>query len=179
MATRPSEPTIEAKSATPGAPPVKRRKPAPESDAAKVLGVKFLTRIDPDEDFSDVDGDPKNQFSLDNEEGDRHYHYASQADVGEYKAGVVPYRVERATKDGVAPLMGADDFKEGEPIVKKGMILVSCDKEKWQKRNRFEYVKTRKTNERMFRTRQSDVDLRRGNDELREEQAEVQREMRS
>lgn len=138
----------------------KREKRRTKSDAEEVLGVRFLTRIDPDEDFSDVDGDPRNEFALDGEESDRHYHYASQDDIAEYKGGVVPYRVEYAGKDGVRVMQGVGDIKDGEPIVKKGLILVSCDKAKWQKRNRFEYVKTLKHNEAQMKRRQRDVDLR-------------------
>lgn len=155
----------------------KREKRRPKSDSEEVLGVRFLSRIDPDEDFSDVDGDPRNEFALNNEEPDRHYHYASQEDIASYKGGVVPYRIEHASKDGVSTLMGVGDYKEGEAIVKKGLILVSCDKAKWQKRNRFEYVKTLKTNEAMVRRRQRDVDLRE-REAFEDERAEVQKEMR-
>jgi hypothetical protein len=127
-----------------------------------MLGVP-LDRIDPDEDFSDVDGDPSNEFALDNEESDRHYHWAhrSDDDIGKYLGGSVPYRVERHG-DAVSARMRAE-FKEGdkgEPIVKRDLVLVSCDKGLWQKQNRSRYVAQQKLNAQMFRRRQRDLDFR-------------------
>lgn len=131
-----------------------------ESDMMRTLGVNTLTRIDPDEDFSDVDGDPRNDFAIDNEESDRQYcwvHNDKDA-IGEYKGGIVPYRVEHATKDGVRPRMSAEQPID-EPIEKKGHVLMSCDKALWQKRNRYQLAQTRKTNEQMFKRRQRDLHL--------------------
>jgi hypothetical protein len=162
MANAKHETTTTVTQAAP--PALKRRRPAPKTDAEENLGVRFLSRIDPDEDFSDVSGSAQSQFALENEQSDRHYHYASQVDIGDYKTGVVPYRIEHATKGGVAVRAGTD-AAEGETIVSKGLILISCDKEKWQKRNRYNYVKTLKNNEREMKRLQRDRVIGADNDE--------------
>lgn len=149
----------QANVATPKA-PAKRERKRVKSDAEEVLGERFLSRVDPDEDFSDVDGDPRNEFGLLEEESDRHYHYASKEDIDSYLGGVVPYRIERHAEGGAKLLMGVERPQAGEPIAKKGMLLVSCDKAKWQKRNRFEYVQGMKRNESLMKRRQRDTDLR-------------------
>lgn len=132
-----------------------------QSDIQRTLGVETLKRIDPDEDFSDVDGDPRNDFALDNEESDRHYAWVRNHpdDIGEYKGGIVGYRLEYFN-EGVRPRM-ASELKADEPIQKRGHVLMSCDKALWQKRNRYELAKTHQHNEMMFKRRQRDLDLRR------------------
>lgn len=124
----------------------------------EVLGVKFLSRVDPDEDFSDVDGDLRGEFALDNEQPDRHYHWAHNDpnDIGAYKGGQLGYRVEYYVEDGVMARMHAEHTK-GEAITKRDHVLVSCDKAMWQKRNRFEHMQTRQNNARMFKRRQRDI----------------------
>ena len=138
-----------------------KQKPRRKSDVEETLGVKFISRVDPDEDFSDVDGDLRNEFALENEDPTRHYHWAHNdpSDIGEYKGGILGYRVEYATKDGVMARMHAEHNID-EPITKRDHVLVSCSKEMWQKRNRFEHMQTRKTNERMFKRKQRDIDFR-------------------
>lgn len=137
----------------------------------EVLGVKYLNRVDPDEDFSDVDGDLRGEFALDNEDPQRHYHWAHNDpnDVGAYKGGLLKYRVEHYHADGVMARMHAEHV-EGEAITKRDHVLVSCDKAMWQKRNRFEHMQTRQTNDRMFKRKQRDLDLR--NPNALEEEAE-------
>lgn len=139
--------------------PVSRKKPF--NQVEEVLGVKYLNRVDPDEDFSEVDGDLRGEFALDNEDPQRHYHWAhnNPNDIGQYKGGLLKYRVEYFEDGGVQARMNAGDVK-GEAITKRDHVLISCDKAMWQKRNRFEHIETRKTNERMFKRRQSDLDLR-------------------
>jgi hypothetical protein len=165
------QPAVEA----PKKPLARRR--VRKSDAEEVLGVKFLSRFDPDEDFSDVDGDPQNEFGLREEESDRHYHWARNTpdDIGLYKGGVVPYRVEYAEKDGVRPAMSSE-IPIGEPIAKRDLVLVSCDKGLWQKRNRFERSRQVKTNERMFRRRQRDTDFSHGDRAQMRAQIEAEQE---
>ena len=126
----------------------------------RTLGVSALNRIDPDEDFSDVDGDPRNDFALINEDPDRSYCWVRNHpdDVGEYKGGIVPYRIEHAEADGVGPKMAAEQ-PIGEAIQKRGHVLMSCDKGLWQKRNRYALNQTRQTNEMMFKRRQRDLHL--------------------
>ena len=130
------------------------------SDIQRTLGVETLTRIDPDEDFSDVDGDPRNDFALINEDPDREYIWVRNHpdDVGEYKGGIVPHRIEYATKDGVGVRMASEQPVD-EALQKRGHVLMSCDKALWQKRNRYQLSETRKTNERMFKRRQRDLHL--------------------
>lgn len=142
--------------------PRPKARPA-QSDMMRSLGVESLRRIDPDEDFSDVDGDPRNDFALVNEEDGRHYCWVRNHpdDVGEYKGGVVGYRVEYRSKDGVDLKMSADGPTVGEPITKRGHVLMSCDAALWQKRNRWALKKTSDYNEQMFKRRQRDLDLRR------------------
>lgn len=157
------------------APKPARRSVKRKSDAEEVLGIKFLSRFDPDEDFSDVDGDPTNEFALVDEESDRHYHYAhnSPDDIGAYKGGIIPYRVEHATKDGVRPRMSAE-IGEGETIQKRDLILMSCDKALWQKRNRFERQTSLRTNERMFKRRMKDTDFSHGDRGMARAQIEAE-----
>lgn len=137
-----------------------KAKGPPPSDMMRVLGVESLSRIDPDEDFSDVDGDPQSEFALDNQESDREYVFVRNHpdDIGEYKGGVIPYRVEHLSKEGVRTKMG-EGIQDGEAIQKRGHVLMSCDKELWQKRNRFQLAKTREVNDRMFRHKQRDLHL--------------------
>ena len=139
--------------------PLVRKKPF--NQVEEVLGVKFLSRVDPDEDFSDVDGDLRNEFALENEDPTRHYHWAhnNPNDIGQYKGGILKYRVEYTAPGNVEARMRSE-FVEGEAITKRDHVLVSCDKAMWQKRNRFEHMQTRKNNERMFKRRQRDLDLR-------------------
>lgn len=129
------------------------------SDYIKQFGL--LERIDPDEDFSDVDGDPKHEFALTNEATDRHYVWAhnSRDGIGDYKGGIVPYRIEHSDDEGVQARMAAEQVK-GEMITKRDHVLMSCDLELWQKRNRYERVQTLRTNESMFKRRQRTTDLR-------------------
>jgi len=141
--------------------PTKAKAPR-QSSVQQMLGVETLSRIDPDEDFSEVDGDPRNDYALDGEESDRHYVWVRNHadDIGEYKSWYVPYRVEYATKDGVTPKASAE-LTQDEQITKRGHVLMSCDKALWQKRNRFDHAQTTKTNELMFKRKQRDLDLRR------------------
>jgi hypothetical protein len=133
-----------------------------QSDMMRTLGVETLSRIDPDEDFSDVDGDPRNDFALENEDTDRHYVWVRNHpdDIGEYKGGVVGYRVEYAESGGVIPKMASEQVA-GDSITKRGHVLMSCDLGQWQKKNRHDLAQTRRTNEMMFKRRMRDLDLRR------------------
>lgn len=144
-------------------PPRNRKSTKPRiSDAEALFGMP-ISRIDPDEDFSDVDGDPTSEFALDNEESDRNYHWAhnSDDDMGKYIGGQVPYRIERYG-DAVSARMQAE-YKpgdKGEPIRKRDLTLLSCDKGLWQKQNRARYVDQIKLNAQMFKKRQRPMDFR-------------------
>jgi len=131
----------------------------PHSDFVEQFGL--VKRVDPDEDFSDVDGDPANEFALDDKESDRKYVWAhnSPDGIGDYKGAIVPYRIEHYHPDGVKARMRAEHV-EGEMITKRDHVLMSCDKALWQKRNRYERAQQLKHNETMFKRRQRDTDLR-------------------
>ena len=134
----------------------------PRATKPQAPKTETLQRFDPDEDFSDVDGDPRHEFGLVNEDPTRVYHWAhnSEADIGQYKGGVLGYRLEHSSEGGVAPKMSAGTVI-GELITKRDHVLMSCDKGLWQKRKRFEHKKTLETNERMFKKAQGTIDLRR------------------
>lgn len=140
--------------------PKKRVRKPIVPDALKALGVS-LRRFDPDEDFSDVDGDPNGEFALENEAPDRHYHWAHNSvdDVGKYTGGILGYSVEHFEEGGVFARQRSGQVM-GEPITKRDHVLVSCPLDRWQKRNRYERAETLKTNRAMFKTRQRDLDAR-------------------
>jgi hypothetical protein len=125
--------------------------------------TETLNRIDPDEDFSDVDGDPRTEFALDEStlDPDKHYHWAHNDpdDIGQYTGGQLGYRVEHLEDGGVRPKMGYG-IKPGEAIVKRDHVLISCDKALWDKRERFLKKKTQDNNRAMFKKLQSPIDLR-------------------
>lgn len=125
--------------------------------------VETLQRIDPDEDFSDVDGDPRTEFALTNEDPDRQYIWAHNDpdDIGRLKGGVLGYKVEYAEDGGVNAKMHAG-YTPGEVITKRDHVLMSCDRALWEKKERFEAKKTKEANERMFKKNsRSSIDLRR------------------
>lgn len=133
------------------------RKPARKGSPA---AFETLNRVDPDEDFSDVDGDPKNEFELDSDSEDptRHYHWAhnSPDDIGQYTGGVLQYRVEKYADGGVKPRM-LSGLEVGQTITKRDHVLVSCDRALYEKRLRYERKKTQQTNDQMFKSRQRTV----------------------
>jgi hypothetical protein len=132
---------------------------------AKVLAkTKVIPRVDPDEDFSDVDGDIRTEFALDESTMDptRHYHMAhnSRDDIGQYTGGPLGYVVEHVAAGGVKFKQGYG-LVNGEPLTKRDHVLVSCDKAMWEKRQRFEIKKNADMRGKMFRDAQSPIDLRR------------------
>ena len=127
--------------------------------------TKTLPRVDPDdEDFSDVDGDIRTEFALDESTKDptRHYHFAhnSRDDIGTYTGGPLGYVVEHVTEGGVKLQQGYG-LKEGEPITKRDHVLVSCDRAMFEKRERYLGKKNQETRDQMFRKAQGTIDLRR------------------
>lgn len=128
----------------------------------KILKRRVVERLDPEEeDFSDVDGDLRNQFALVNEDPTRHYIWAhdNSDDVGLFKSHVVPYRLERHAKDDSVRVLAAgnDDAQEGAVISKRGHVLMSCDKALWEKRQRLERLKSQKVARAFIRDRQKTV----------------------
>lgn len=129
------------------------RTPAP-------MATKVIPRVDPDEDFSDVDGDPRTEFALDEATLDpsRHYHWAhnSRDDISQYTGGVLGYVVEHLQDGGVRPKMGYG-IAPGEAITKRDHVLVSCDKALWDKRERFEKKKNADMRAGMFKAAQRSI----------------------
>lgn len=126
---------------------------------AKVLRRRVVERLDPqEEDFSDVDGDLRNEFALVHEDPSRQYVWAhnSADDIGSFKGGIVPYRLERAEEGekSLGVLMGGAEYAPGEVITKRGHVLMSCDKKLWEKRQRFERLKGQKAASAFIRSRQ-------------------------
>lgn len=120
-----------------------------------------VERIDPEEDFSDVDGDLRSEFELVGDDPTRKYVWAhnSQDDIGYFKGYVVPYRLERATEDGVRPKMGGAELEKDDVITRKDHVLMSCDKALWEKRQRYERVVQAKRNAELSQARQKPVEV--------------------
>jgi hypothetical protein len=110
--------------------------PAPKTETVE--------RIDPDEDFSDVDGDLRAEFALSDEAPDRHYVWVHNKPetVGEYKGNLLGYKVEHAEADGVHPTM-LYETQPGEAITRRDHVLMSCDRARFEKRERFERMKNK------------------------------------
>ncbi len=123
--------------------------------------MEVRPRIDLEEDFSDVSGDPGSEFSLDQEDSGRHYVFVHNDadDIAQFKRDVCGYELERLRADGPCPKGMRGILTEGEAIVVRDHILMSCDKAKWEKRQRFLNNKTAIANAQMARARQSDVNL--------------------
>jgi hypothetical protein len=121
---------------------------------------QVIPRIDPDEDFSDVDGDIRTEFALDESTVDpgRHYQWAHKSpdDIGSFVGGPLQYRVEHVADGGVKPKMGYG-LKVGDAITKRDHVLISCDKGMWDKRERYLAKKTRETNAAMFKKNQRSI----------------------
>ncbi len=137
------------------------------------LAPQKRERIDLDEDFSDVSGDPNSGFMLvDAEgrvvppEGDATRHYIFAHNSADQTSGVTRFKNEKPgyeivyfEKDGVRPA-GAEAFlKEGDQIVVSDHVLMSCDRALHEKRGRYERHKTAIQNHKMAVARQSDVNL--------------------
>ena len=108
---------------------------------ASATKTQVIERFDPDEDFSDVDGDLTNEFALDEDSQDpgRHYVWVRNdvESIGDYKGHVLKYKLEHYTKDGVVPRMRAE-AKDDEMITRRDHVLMSCDRALFEKRERFE-----------------------------------------
>lgn len=96
--------------------------------------AEVLERIDPDEDFSDVDGDLNNEFMLSESQqnSDRHrvWVHNNVDTIREYRDGVLHY----------APVHDA----EGVVVTRRDHVLMDCDQALFLKRDRFERLKNLK-----------------------------------
>lgn len=133
----------------------------PSKQGSVALAPQVIERIDLDEDYSDVSGDPGGEFSLDNEDRNRHYVFAhnSPEDISQFKRDVCGYHVEQYLEGGVCPRGARGLIEVGEAITVRDHVLMSCDKAKWEKRQRYLNHKTTIDNERAARARQADVNL--------------------
>jgi hypothetical protein len=131
------------------------------ASGVNALAPQVRKRIDLDEDYSDVSGDPGSEFSLDNEDPSRHYVFAhnSPEDIGAFQRDVCGYQAEVLEPGGVCPKGSKDLIKVGETIAVRDHVLMSCDKAKWEKRQRYLNNHTAIENARRTRELQADTNL--------------------
>jgi hypothetical protein len=114
-----------------------------------------MERIDPTEDFSDVQGDNDSRFSLENARPDRHYIWPHKGaeDIQKFQGHVLRYRLEfyegDDAEDAVRVKGGIGLLQKGDHISVADHVLMSCDKALWEKRQRYEASLTQKTNRRL------------------------------
>lgn len=133
----------------------------------KVLRRKAVVdRIDPDEDFSDVDGDFRSEFAITEEESkhpDRKmiWVHNDPDSIAEYKMGIggvgsLACRLERRNgeQDDPDTKAGKGQTEVGDVITRRDHILMSCDKQLWLKRARLERKQAHENNARLARARQ-------------------------
>ena len=136
------------------------------------IGPQVIERIDLDEDFSDVSGDPNSEFALvapDNTpigpEGDATYCYLWVKNDGDgttgipaFVAAIPPYEVvkydpkETPVPRGMGPLL-----TEGENVVARDMVLMRCSRALKEKRRRYEAAQHIKRFGHVDRAREGDV----------------------
>lgn len=128
---------------------------------AQALAPQVLERIDLDEDFSDVSGDPGGEFALEGEDLGRHYVFAhnSPEDIATFKRDVCGYQIEYASATGVSPRGARGLIEDGAAITVRDHVLMSCDRAKWEKRQRYLNNKTRIDNAQAAAARQADVNF--------------------
>lgn len=123
--------------------------------------TQTLERIDPDEDFSDVSGDPGVGFEVLNGDPTRKYAWAhhTREGVADFIGGVVPYEMEYVSDadDAVKLKSGMYGLKVGEPLTSRDMVLMSCDRAKWEKRQRYERNSRAILNSKLAAARQRDT----------------------
>lgn len=126
---------------------------------------KVVERIDPDEDFSDVIGDDITRFALENERSDRHYVWPhnDNDDISKFQAHVLNYMLETYAGDddehALRPRGMKGLLKKGDTIAIADHVLMSCDRAKWEKRQRYEASLTRNNNKAKVRQLQEDLVL--------------------
>lgn len=130
---------------------------------------KTISRIDLDEDFSDVSGDPGNEFTLVDAngtvigpEGDNAYRYMfadrndGQFGPSYWKRAIPAF--EEVHFDGSVTIKGMT-FGEGERIESRDQVLLRCNRALKEKRERYERNKTAIQNRDMARAAQEDIVL--------------------
>lgn len=123
----------------------------PKKKAAPPPEVEVVDPIDPDEDFSDVSGDPGSAFRLENTDPTREYIWAhsSTEGVSSMRANVVGYVIEHYLGDDwresdaedargpVRPVGMAGFFQKGERIMVRDHVLMSAPRALVNKRKRY------------------------------------------
>jgi len=154
--------------------PLATRQIKRSAHGSNALAPVVRKRIDLDEDFSDVDGDPNSEFVLFDGDGrkvdpkgDGEYRYMWVQDSGDPVAGIpslarmippreVVYYVKGSTP---APRGLETTLKEGDTIKSRDMVLARASRELVEKRERFEGVKYKKWGRPIDAARTSDVNL--------------------
>lgn len=127
--------------------------------------TQVLERIDPDEDFSDVDGDLGNEFALTGADPDKHYVFVhnDRDSIGTYKSHVLRYEPVYAQDDSVRPLADAG-LEEGQTITVRDHVLMACPRALFEKRQRFERKRNAAERAGLFGQAMRDAVMRRGAD---------------
>lgn len=122
-----------------------------KNGATAIAPERVRERIDLDQDWSDVSGDPGSNFQLVDADGrkippqgddERFYVWAHDSNdpesgTGRYKREIPGYEIVRFRADGVRPIGSTADLVEGEPIKVMDHILMSCDRALHDKRDAY------------------------------------------
>lgn len=134
---------------------------------SKVTATEALERFDPseEEDFSDVDGDVNNEFTLAPEsvDPDRHdvWVHNDPDTIRQYREGVLKYEPVHIGAAGQR-CARADGEQEGEILTRRDHILMSCDEGRFRKRERFERFQNAKDRKAMGMKAQKSVSVYQG-----------------
>lgn len=130
---------------------------------------KTIPRVDLDEDFSDVAGDPGTEFTLVDAagdvippEGDDTYRYLF-ADRNDSQFGLSYWKRQRPGYeevhfDGTVTIRGMT-FADGDRIESRDLVLLRCNRALKEKRERYERNRTAIANRELARAAQEDVVL--------------------
>lgn len=132
---------------------------------SKKAPTEALERFDPDEDFSDVDGDVNNEFLLSPESIDPDKHcvwvHNDPDTIRQYREGVLHYEPVHAgaATEKAARAAGEQD---GEIITRRDHVLMACDESRFRKRERFERMQNAKDRKAMGMKAQKTVQVYEG-----------------
>jgi len=136
------------------------------------IAPEVRERIDLDEDFSDVSGDPNSEFALyspDGEkigpEGDSTYCYLWAKNDGDgttgipaFLAAIPPYEVVKYDAKETPRPRGTEAFlAEGENVVVRDQVLMRCSRVLKEKRRRYEAVQHQRRFGHVDKNRETDV----------------------
>ena len=139
---------------------------------SNALAPVVRERIDLDENFDEVSGDPNSEFMLVDADGkvvpadgDETYCYLWVKNDGDgttgipaFTAAIPPYEVVKFAKGETPYPRGMEAFlREGENVVVRDQVLMRCSRELKEKRRRFERVQHERRFSPIERSRTSDV----------------------